>query len=174
MAAAFTWYAEVAPNRYRERYGLPFEAFAPGQRFRHRPGITITQQDNIDESVETLNQAMIHYDDHYAAQTEFKRPLVASNLTVMRLIGMTWKTFATRERILGWAEISMLAPVYGGDTVYAETLVKARHDEPAAGPCGKLTLVTSGTNQHGTAICRMEYDALIWRRAHLPFAKAGY
>ncbi|MBM3521668.1 MAG: MaoC family dehydratase [Alphaproteobacteria bacterium] len=170
----FTWYAQIGPNRFRERYGLCFEDFAPGQRFKHRPGITVTQQDNIDESLETLNQAMIHYDDHYAAQTEFKRPLVASNITIMRLIGMGWKTFATRERILGWSEISMLAPVFGGDTLYAETQVKSVHGEPRNGPKGRLTLITEGFNQHGVNICRMEYDALIWRRAHLPFAQANY
>jgi itaconyl-CoA hydratase len=170
----FTWHAQVGPNRFRERYGLAFEDFAAGQRFKHRPGVTVTQQDNIDESVETLNQAMIHYDDHYAAQTEFKRPLVASNITIMRLIGMGWKTFATRERILGWSEIAMLAPVFGGDTLYAETLVKAVHADPEDGQTGRLTLVAEGFNQAGAKICRMEYDALIYRRAHSPFAQANY
>lgn len=174
MSAAWSWYVEVAPGRYRERYGLCFEDFAVGQRFKHRPGITITQQDNADESTEMLNQAMIHYDAHYAAQTEFRQPLVASNITIMRMLGMAWKTFGTRERILGWAEIAMLAPVFGGDTLYAESTIKTKHGTPAGGPSGRLTIVTEGLNQKGTLVSRMEYDALIWRRSHLPFAGAGY
>lgn len=174
MTAATSWYVELAPGRFRERYGLCFEDFAVGQRFKHRPGITVTQQDNADESTEMLNQAMIHYDAHYAAQTEFKLPLVASNITIMRMLGMTWKTFAARERIVGWSEISMLAPVFGGDTLYAESTVKAKHADPADGPCGRMTVTTEGFNQKGTLVSRMEYDALIYRRAMLPLAGAGY
>ena len=39
----FTAYHRLGENRYRERYGLDFEDFVPGQRFRHRPGLTLSQ-----------------------------------------------------------------------------------------------------------------------------------
>ena len=42
---AFVAYAKVGDRRYREELGLDFEQFAPGQRFRHRPGITVSQQE---------------------------------------------------------------------------------------------------------------------------------
>ena len=118
---AFSAYVKVGENRYRERYGLDFEDFEVGQVFQHRPGITISQQDNVEETVDTLNQAMLHFDANYAAQTEWKKPLGVSTLTLQRLMGLTWKTFNKKNRICSWAEIKMTAPVFGGDTLYAES-----------------------------------------------------
>jgi itaconyl-CoA hydratase len=169
---SFPAYVEIAPGRLRERFGLDFEDFAAGQLFRHRPGLTISQQDNRDEAASTLNQAMVHFDAHYARQTEFERPLVVTTLTVRTLIGMTWKTFAKRERIVGFASIDMSRPVFGGDTLYAESRIEATHEDPGA--CGRLTVATEGSNQRGETVCRMVYDATVWRRAHAPLARAGY
>lgn len=171
---AFSSYVQVGEQRYRERFGLDFEDFAVGQVFKHRPGLTISQQDNVEESMDTLNQAMIHFDAHYASKTEFQRPLVVSTLTLQRLIGMTWKTFAKRVRILGWADISMTRPVFGGDTLYAETEIKATQEVPDNSTCGKLTVITKGINQDGTMICSMEYDMLVYKRDAVPFSNATY
>ena len=73
-----TAYHRIAENRYQERHGLDFEDFVPGQRFRHRPGVTLSQQDNADEALDTLNGAMLHYDAHYAAATVWQRPLMVT------------------------------------------------------------------------------------------------
>jgi len=170
---AFASHVPVGENRYRERYGLDFEDFAVGQLFKHRPGLTISQQDNVEAALDTLNQAMLHFDAHYAAQTEWKRPLVVSTLTLQRLIGLTWKTFHKRIRILGWADISMTRPVFGGDTLYAESEIKAKYDDGDPS-CGRLTVVTRGINQDGVVVCSMEYDVLVYKRDAVPFAQANY
>ena len=171
---AFSSHVQVGEKRYRERYGLDFEDFTVGQVFKHRPGLTISQQDNIEESMDTLNQAMIHFDAHYAAKTEWKLPLVVSTLTLQRLIGLTWKTFGKKTRILGWADISMTRPVFGGDTLYAESEVKEKQEVPGDPSCGRLMVVTKGINQDGTVVCSMEYDMLVYKRDAVPFAKANY
>lgn len=116
-------YLRLGENRYRERIGLELEDFAPGQRFRHRPGVTLSQQDNADEALETLNAAMLHYDAQYAAATTWRRPLMVSTLVLQRIIGLTAKTYGHRRAILGFAEIALTAPVFGGDTLYAESEV---------------------------------------------------
>ncbi len=67
---AFSAYVKLGEHLYRERYGLDFEDFEPGQVFQHRPGLTISQQDNVEEMVETLNQAMLHFDANYASWPE--------------------------------------------------------------------------------------------------------
>jgi len=172
--SAFISHVKVGENRYRERFGLDFEEFAVGQVFKHRPGLTVSQQDNVEESMDTLNQAMIHFDEHYASTTEWKKPLVVSTLTLQRLIGLTWKTFAKKVRILGWADISMTRPVFGGDTLYAETEVKEKHEVPDDPTCGKLTVITRGINQDGTMICSMEYSLLVYKKGYVPFDKVGY
>ena len=71
--------------------------------------------------MDTLNGAMLHYDAHYAAATAWQRPLMVSTLTLQRLVGMTSKTYGRRRAILGFDDITMNGPLFGGDTLYAES-----------------------------------------------------
>ncbi len=41
----FYAYGRRPDGKYQERFGLDFEDFALGQRFAHRPGVTLSQQD---------------------------------------------------------------------------------------------------------------------------------
>ena len=118
-----SFYRRIGEGRYAERYGLDFADFAPGQRFRHRPGVTLSQQDNVDEALDTLNGAMLHYDAHYAAGTAWRQPLMVSTLTLQRLIGMASKTYGRRSAISGFEEIVLNGPLFGGDTLYAASEV---------------------------------------------------
>jgi len=171
---AFASHVKVGENRYRERYGLDFEDFVVGQVFKHRPGQTVTQQDNLEESMDSLNQAMLHFDANYAAKTEWKNPLLVSTITLQRMIGLGWKTFAKKKRLLGWADLTMTNPVFGGDTLYAESEIKAKEDFPGDPTCGKLTVETKGFNQDGKMVCTMAYYLLIYKRGQSPFEKANY
>src|SRR5262249_48398934 len=134
---------------------------------------TLSQQDNAEEALDTLNQAMVHYDARYAARTEWGRPLVVSTLTIQRVVGMTGKTFGKRARTLGFGEITLTYPVFGGDTLYAATEIRAVHDDgdPA---CGRLALATRGVNQDGTVVCELTWEILVYKRDALPFPGAGY
>jgi heterodisulfide reductase subunit A-like polyferredoxin len=62
--------------------GRFFEDFIVGDEYRHPLGRTLTQQDNIWFTLLTQNVAAVHFDAHYAAKTEFARPLVNSCLTL--------------------------------------------------------------------------------------------
>lgn len=171
---AFASHVKVGEHRYRERYGLDFEDFAVGQIFKHRPGQTVTQQDNLEESMDSLNQAMLHFDAKYADQTEWKKPLLVSTITLQRMIGLGWKTFAKKKRLLGWADLTMTGPVFGGDTLYAESEIKAKEEASGDSTCGKLTVETKGFNQDGKMVCTMAYDLLIYKRGQSPFEKVNY
>jgi itaconyl-CoA hydratase len=170
---AFTSHVAVGARRFRERLGLDFEEFAAGQVFKHRPGLTISQQDNVEEALDTLNRAMLHYDARYAAHTEWGKPLVVSTLTIQRVIGMTGKTFGKRCRVLGFAEIALRHPVFGGDTLYAETEVRGAHDDGHPS-WGRLELLTRGVNQDGAVVCEVAWTIEVYKRAALPLAEAGY
>lgn len=164
----FPAYYQIGPNRYREQFGLFFEDFRVGQRFRHRPGVTLSQQDNSDETLDTYNGAMIHFDAHYAAQASWQSPLMVSTLTVQRLVGMAGKTLGCRRELLGFREITLTAPVFGGDTLYADSEVVGL--EPGSDPAvGIVTLALHGTCKRGpdapsgvrdgpfaTLVCRIE------------------
>ena len=61
--------------------GRFFEDFEVGDVYRHPLGRTVTTTDNIWFTLLTQNTAPIHFDHHYAAQTEFGKPLVDSTFT---------------------------------------------------------------------------------------------
>jgi itaconyl-CoA hydratase len=164
---AFHAFVRVGEGRYRERLGLDFEEFAAGQRFRHRPGVTVSQQDNADEALDTLNSAMLHYDAHYAAQTTWRRPLMVSTLTIQRVIGMASKTFGRKKAILGFAEIALTGPVFGGDTLYAESEVTGVRPGDAADH-GVVTVATRGVTAEGKEIGKLTYDVAVYARGAHP------
>jgi len=168
---SFYAYSRIGAQRFRERFGLDFEDFAVGQRFRHRPGVTLSQQDNVDEALDTLNGAMIHYDAHYASRTAWKRELMVSTVTLQRLIGMSSKTFGRKRELRRFDEIAMTAPVFGGDTLYAESeIVGAGGGDGAA---GELAVVCRGVNQEGREVARLAYTVAVWRRGRHPEESAG-
>lgn len=163
----------VGQNRFRENVGLAFEDFEAGQTFHHRPGITITQQDNIDEALSTHNQAMIHYDREYASHTEFKSPLVVSTLTLQRAIGMTWKTFGRRKRIASFRSIVLSAPVFGEHTLYSRSTIMAKAASDDS-DCGLVEIQTFLSNQEKTDVARIEWSTLIFLRGRGPLEQLGY
>jgi len=165
---SFPAYDLVGPRRYRERVGLDLEALRAGQVFRHRPGVTVSQQDNLEEALLTSNQAMLHFDAAYAGATEWARPLVVSTLTLRLVLGMTDKTFGRRARLVGFDEIALTAPVFGGDTLYAESEVLAVEPEPGRDDVGALMVATRGVDQSGRVVCRATYRALVYRAGRGP------
>src|SRR5215472_15836877 len=73
-------YVCTGRSRFREHFGLSFEDLHEGMRIRHRPGIDVSQQDNREDAVDLVNNAQLHFDSHYAAQTEWKKPLGVSTI----------------------------------------------------------------------------------------------
>ena len=93
------------------RRGRLFEDFVVGDIYHHLPGRTISQQDNAWFTLLTMNTHPLHFDEEYAAATEFGRPLVASPLTVAIVVGMSVSDVsATAIANLGWKEIKLPAP----------------------------------------------------------------
>ncbi len=163
---SFYLFDRVDDQRYQERWGLDFEEFQVGQRFKHRPGVTLSQQDNTDESLDSINSAMLHYDANYAAQTTWKLPLMVSTITIQRVIGMASRTFGRKRNIVGFREMLLPSPVFGGDTLYAESEIVAV--APAGPDIGIVGVVSRGLNQHGKEVARLTYDVEIYRRGQHP------
>lgn len=164
----FNAYIKLDEHRYREQFGLSFEEFAVGQKFKHRPGVTITQQDNKNEALDTMNNAQLHYDAYYASHTEWQHCLGVSTLTLQNLLGMTWKTFAKKHRVIAYDNIVMTHPVFGGDTLYAESEIINKTDYPADASLGLITVVTSGFNQNAILIAKAQYQILIYKKGFHP------
>ena len=164
---SFYGYVRLGPQRYRERFGLRFEDLSEGLRIHHRPGIDVSQQDNREDAVDLINNAQLHYDSHYAAQTEWKNPLGVSTLTVQRLLGMTSRTWYARRRLLGIDSIAMTHPVFGGDTLYAASSVTSL-DSGRDPDVGQASISIEGSNQRGQVVSKIACRLEVYRRGRHP------
>lgn len=172
--SGFSAYVQTGEKRFRERFGLDFEQFAVGQKFKHRPGVTLSQQDSRDECLDTLNQQMLHFDEQFAAHGEWKKCLMDSTLTTKVVLGMTWKTFAKRVQLLGFDEITLPKPTFGGDTIYAESEILERAANPETPHAGRIKVRTHGVSQRGEVVAVLVWDALIARAGHDDFTRLNY
>lgn len=166
---------EIAPGRYRESYGRYLEDFKVGDIYEHRPGRTITETDNTWFTLLTMNQHPLHFDKEYASHSEFGKPLVNSTMTLSVIAGMSvsdvsQKTIAN----LGWKEVKMPAPVFVGDTLYAESEVLDIRESQSRPDAGIVTVRTLGKNQNGVIVMDFIRSMLIPKTGHAVDDKANY
>lgn len=150
-----------------QSHGRYFEDFEPGDVYQHRPGRTISEADNTWFCLLTMNQHPLHCDAEYAKASEFKRLLVASPLTLSIVVGLTVSDVSQKAIAnLGWKEIRLPAPVFPGDTLYAQTEVLEKRGSKSRPNQGIVTVKTTGQNQHGVIVCEFIRSMLIPTRGH--------
>jgi len=158
---------EVGPQRFRESFGRYYEDFTPGDVYEHRPGRTISEADNTWFTLLTMNTHPLHFDAAYAAQSEFGRPLVNSCLTLSIVVGMSVRDVSQKAiGNLGWNDIKLTAPVFAGDTLYAESEVLAKRESQSRPTQGIVTVRTRGLNQSGQVVISYERTILVPKRGH--------
>jgi itaconyl-CoA hydratase len=145
-----------------------FEDFTIGQVFRHPLGRTVTQTDNIWFTLLTVNPNPIHFDEVWAAQTEWKKPLVNSAFTLALVTGLSVGDLSKNAVNLGWDKIRLPHPVFEGDTIYAQSEVLETRGSKSRPHQGIVRFRTLGYNQDGVVVIDYERTILIYRRGHVP------
>ncbi|MGH8737212.1 MAG: MaoC family dehydratase [Burkholderiales bacterium] len=150
--------AAVAGGRY-------YEDFALGDTYKHWPGRTITAADNTWFTLLTMNQHPLHFDEEYAKGTEFGKPLVNSALTLAIVAGMSVADVSQKAIAnLGWTDIVMPAPVFNGDTLYAESKVLEKRESKSRPTQGIVTVATRAWKQDGTTVMTYKRTVLVPKR----------
>jgi itaconyl-CoA hydratase len=149
--------------------GRFFEDFAVGDLYLHPLGRTVTTTDNIWFTLLTQNTAPIHFDHHYAAQTEFGKPLVDSTFTLALVTGqsvadVSQNVFAN----LGWDEVRLPNPVFEGDTIYSQSEVLEKRESRSRPNLGIVTVMTTGYNQDGTTVITFKRSLMVYKRGQAP------
>lgn len=153
---------QVGENRYRETFGRYLEDFIVGDIYEHRPGKTITENDNHMFTLMTMNTHPMHFDNEFAKKSEFGKCIVCSPLTVGLLVGMS-VTDVSQKAIanLGWESIKMTFPLFVGDTLYGESEVLDKRESNSRPTQGIVTVMTRGFNQDGKQVCEFIRKILI-------------
>lgn len=160
-------YVKLGDQRYRESWGLYYEEFNVGDVVEHRPGRTVTEADNIWQSLLCMNTSPLHIDSAYCATTEWGRPLISSLVTFSIVNGMSVSTLSARAIAnLGWDKVRLLSPCFAGDTIYAESTVLSKRLSESRNGQGVVTCETRGLKADGTVILTCERTFLVPTREH--------
>jgi acyl dehydratase len=146
--------------------GLYLEEFTVGQTFVHPIRRTVLDVDNLLFSALTYNPAAVHIDHHYAANTEFGKPLVNSIFTLGLVIGLSIHdtTLGTTVANLGMSETIFPKPVFVGDTLRVETVVISLRPSKSRPNQGIVIFEHAGINQRDEVVCRTKRSALMMRK----------
>jgi len=157
----------IGGNRHREDIGRCFEDFDVGAIYEHRPGRTISEADNTWFTLLTMNTHPLHFDAEYAAKSEFKRMVVSSPLTLAIVSGMSVSDISQKAIAnLGWTDIKLTAPVFVGDTIYAESEVLDKRESKSRPTQGIVTVATRGLKADGTLFMSYVRQILVPKRGH--------
>ena len=152
----------AAGPRKPESCGRYFEDFTVGDVYPHWPGRTISETDNTWFTLLTMNTHPLHFDVAYAARSEFGRPLVNSCLTLSMVVGMSVRDLSQNAVAnLGWDKIKLTAPVFVGDTIYAQSEVLDARLSRSRPNQGIVTVRTTGRKADDTAFMNFERAFLI-------------
>lgn len=137
-----------------EQRGLWFEEFELDTVYRHAPGRTVSEADNILFSTLTMNPQALHLDGAWASQQPFGTRLVNSLFTLSTLVGLSVAqlTQGTIVANLGFRDVTFPKPVFHGDTLYCETVVMEKRASKSRPGEGIITFEHTAKNQHGEIV----------------------
>jgi len=141
--------------------GRTYDELEVGAVYRSRFGRTVLEADNVWFTLLTLNTNPIHFDTHYAAQTEWGKPLVDSTFTLALVTGLSVVDVSERAVNLGWREVRLPAPVFAGDTIRAETEILEKRESKSRPGFGVVTVRTRGLNQSDEVVIEFERTVLV-------------
>lgn len=149
--------------------GRFYEDFEIGDIYPHPLGRTVTQTDNIYMTLLTQNTNPIHFDEYYASQTEFGKPLVDSTFTLALVTGQSVTDLSQNAMAnLGWDEIRLPNPVFEGDTIYSFSEVLSKRESESRPNVGIVNVKTSGYNQRGEIVISFSRTIMIYKKEHAP------
>ena len=146
--------------------GLWFEEFTDGMVFNHEWSRTITETDNVWFSLLTMNVQPLHIDAHYAAKSEWGKPLVNSLFTLGLMIGMSVSdlTVGTTIANLGMSEVKFPHPLFEGDTLRATTEVLGKRESKSRAGAGIVEFHHRAYNQDNKLVAECRRQAFIKMR----------
>ena len=149
----------------RENFGGYLEDFKPGDIYKHWPGKTITEMDNHLFSLLTMNPQPLHIDEHYMKSHQHGQILVNGTLVFSLVVGLSvrdtsGKAFANLE----YEKVTHDAPVFQGDTIYAESEILETRESRSKPDRGIVYAEVRGFNQRNERVLTLRRRFLVPKR----------
>ena len=144
------------------KLGLYFEEFEEGATIKHALSKTIFESDNNLFSLLTMNHHPVHINADYASKNQHGKILVVGTLVFSIVVGMTVPDISGKAIAnLGYEDIKHLAPVFIGDTLYAETKIISKRESKTKKDRGIIYVETIAHNQKGEKVLSFRRNVLV-------------
>lgn len=146
--------------------GKYYEDLTPGQIISHPTGRTVTETDNVLFNALTMNTQALHLNEHFASQTQFGQRIFNGLFTMALVVGISASeiTDGTIVANLGYENVRHPAPVFHGDTIYAETEVLDKRASQSRPDAGIIRLKHTGRKQDGTVVVELVRTVMFLKR----------
>lgn len=149
----------------RDRFGRFYEEFEPGDVYKHWPGRTITQADDTQFALLTMNQHPLHIDAHYAEGSQFGQNLVVGTLVFAIAVGLSVPDVSGKAiAMLEYESVKHVGPTFHGDTIYAETTVLEKRESRSRDDRGIVSVETRAYNQKDETVLTYRRSLLVPKR----------
>ena len=147
-------------------HGRYFEDFTVGDVYKHPFGRTVTETDNVWFTNVTMNCNPMHFNEAYAAETEFGERLVDGTFVIALAVGMSVIDISVNATAnLGYDEVRHHAPVFHGDTIFAESEILDKRESESREHVGIVTTELRAFNQDGDLVLSLERTPMVLKRA---------
>ena len=142
------------------RIGNKYKDFVIGDVIRHQLSKTIFESDNNLFCLLTMNHHPVHTNEHYARGAHHGKILVAGTYVFSLVVGITVEDISGKAIAnLEYQCVTHLAPVFIGDTLYAETEILSKHRTKTG--LGIVGVRTVAKNQKGKNVLVFERKILV-------------
>ena len=148
-------------------YGRYLEEFEVGAVYKHWPAKTVTEAEDHLFCLLTMNHHPLHVNDVYAAKSQQGRNVVAGPYVYSLIFGMSVSDVSGKAIAnLATEELSHPAPVFHGDTLFAESEVLETKQSRSKPDRGTVKVHTRAFNQDGVLVAEFKRVVLVPRKTH--------
>lgn len=148
-----------------------FEDFTVGDTLVSPRGRTLSDTEHMAWTSILMNTAQLHFNQAMcdgAPQTYFGGKRVVYGGIVLAFVAGLASEDTTENAV---AELSFdngrhLAPVFAGDTLFAESTVTGKRDAPDRPDAGVVAFKLLGRNQEGKVVLEIDREVLVKKKSH--------
>lgn len=147
--------------------GRYYEEFEVGETIEHDKRRTVSEADNQAFCDMTMNQQPLHLDSEYAEETQFGERLVNGLYVISLAVGMSVIDVSMNATAnLGYDDVTHHAPVFHGDSIFAESEVLKKRESESREHVGIVTTELRAYNQDDELVLSLERTPMVRKRSH--------
>lgn len=148
-------------------HGRFYEDLEEGGIYKHPHGRTLTETDNVWFSHITMKDSPLHSNAAYAAGTQFGERIVDGTFLIALAVGMSVVDISQNALAnLGYESIKHHAPVFHGDTIFAESEILDKRESESNEGAGIVKTELRAFNQDDEKVLTLSETLLIAKREH--------